>query len=119
MDNRIKDTVKIQILNMVFFTYITENNSRYIGEEIRMHFKANTDLEPTTLIDKKNKEVKGYYIGDVSKNLNTKSLIFFARVGLNKVVEDELSNPTKPKELGDFDRLIKQALDYNPKEKEK
>lgn len=119
MDNRIKDTVNVQIGTMSIYCYILEDGNRFIGERIKMYFKGNPVVTLITLLDDNNNEIKAYSFIDVIDHLNLKTLQIFAQFGLNSLIDMTLSNPPKEKKLGDFDKLIKKALNYNPKDKEK
>ncbi|GAB6122564.1 aldo-keto reductase family protein [Dysgonomonas termitidis] len=119
MNKRIKNTVHIQIEQMHIYSYILYDNSRYIGEGIRMYFKDNPDVTLHTLIDENNNETKAYSFRDTIEHLNLKTLQMFARFGLNGLIDEDLKNSPKKRPMGDFDRLIQKALNYNPKDKEK
>lgn len=118
-NNKIKDTVHIQIEDMHIYSYISYDNNRYIGEGIRMYLKGKPDITLHTLIDEYNEEIKAYSFRDTIEHLNVKTLQMFARFGLNGLIDSSLKNPPKQRPMGEFDRLIKKALDYNPKDKEK
>ncbi|PXV60155.1 hypothetical protein CLV62_1303 [Dysgonomonas alginatilytica] len=119
MNNRIKDTVNVQVGTMSIYCYILEDGSRFIGERIKMYFKGNPNVTLVPLLDDNNNEIKTYSFIDVIEHLNLNTLQIFAQFGLNGLIDTTLSNPPKEKKLGDFDKLIKKALEYNPKDREK
>jgi len=119
MDNKIKESVKIQIDKLSLICYILENNQRYISEGIKTYFRGTPDIPLHILSDERNDELKGYYLEDIVKHLNPKTLKLLTTLSLNRLIDNSIKNPPKEKELSDFDRLMKKALDYNPKNKEK
>ena len=115
-------TGKIEITNDKYYlSYQLEDKELMIDYKIEELFRKNHSIPLHTMVSQEGKTIKGYRLLDIVGNLKLGALQWLASLGITKIIEDGLDKGIveDKKELGDFDRLILQALDYNPKKHEK
>lgn len=121
MDNKIQEIIKIELgeNKRLLSCYILENGKHYIDYRINSQFRVSAIAKTpqTTLIDKQGNEIKAYSINQVVDNLSPKVIKEYAQSYIQDIIERG-GIIEEEKKLSDFDRLMKRALDYNPKDKE-
>ena len=113
--DKIKQTIVIRIDGLPIESYITESGTKYVGKNAERLFKVNSNVPFITLTDANNKTVIAYELQSVVDNVKSKILKYLAKEGLTILFiagDKAIDNPVQP--LSDFDKLLKQALDYNP-----
>ena len=113
--DKIKDTIVLRIDELPVESYITESGVKYVGKNAERLFKVNSNVPTIALIDAENNTVAAYELQSVIVNAKSKVLKHLAKERLAMLFTSEdkgLGNSVQP--LSDFDKLLKQALDYNP-----
>ena len=135
MGNKIEKTTTIKIVGLPIIFYKMENADIFIDtQNIDKVFGIPLDhkIPFITLYDDAltKKEVLAYPIDVIVDNLSEDRLRYFAKMGIVQFMDSssdkkdakeaketiESIEPEQP-ELSDFDKLLKTALDYNPKSK--
>ena len=113
--DKIKQAIVIRIDGLPIESYITESGAKYVGENAERLFKANSNVPSITLTDANNNTVIAYELQTVVENVKSKALKYLAKKGLIALfIADNKVADTPEQSLSDFDKLLKQALDYNP-----
>lgn len=131
MGNRIERTTTIEIAGWPIIFYKMANADIFIDtQNVDNVFGIPLDYKIpfVTLYDAlTKKDVLAYPIDVIVDNLSEDRLRYFAKMGIvnfmdsssdkkDTKVSKETIEPEQP-ELSDFDKLLKRALDYNPKSK--
>lgn len=131
MGNKIEETTTIKIVGLPIIFYKMENADIFIDtQNIDKVFGIPLDhkIPFITLYDDAltKKEVLAYPIDVIVDNLSEDRLRYFAKMGIINLMDNSdkktaretiKSTETEQTELSDFDKLLKTALDYNPKSK--
>ena len=113
--DKIKQTIVIRIDGLPIESYITESGTKYVGENVGRLFKVNSNVSSITLIDAENNTVAAYELQSVIDNAKNKVLKYLAKEGLIALfITGNIVADTPAQPLSDFDKLLKQALEYNP-----
>ena len=131
MGNRIEKTTTIEIAGLPIIFYKMANADIFIDtQNVDSVFGIPLDYKIpfVTLYDAlTKKDALAYPIDVIVDNLSEDRLRYFAKTGIvnfmdsssdkkDTKVSKETIEPEQP-ELSDFDKLLKRALDYNPKSK--
>ena len=117
-NNKIKDIIYIKVDGTKIPCYILESELRLISKKISKFFNVNAKnkIKEIELVDKENKKIGAYLIHEAIDNL-TPSVM--KRLILIYIVEwIEKGGIVEKRKLSEFDKLILEAMKYNPKEKE-
>lgn len=113
--DKIKRTIVIRIDGLPIESYITESRAKYVGKNAERLFKVNSTVPSITLTDANNNTVIAYELQAVVESAKSKALKYLAREGLVALFSaDNKVADTTGQPLSDFDKLLKQALEYNP-----
>ena len=113
--DKIKQTKIIRIDGLPIESYVTESGAKYVGENAERLFKVNSNVPSITLTDANNNTVIAYELQAVIENAKRKVLKYLAKEGLAiQFITKDKAIDNSAQTLSDFDKLLKQALDYNP-----
>ena len=113
--DKIKQTKIIRIDGLPIESYVTESGAKYVGENAERLFKVNSNVPSITLTDANNNTVIAYELQAVIVNAKSKVLKYLAIEGLAiQFITKDKAIDNSAQTLSDFDKLLKQALDYNP-----
>ncbi len=113
--DKIKRTIVIRIDGLPIESYITESGAKYVGKNAERLFKVNSNVPFITLTDVNNNTVIAYELQAVVENAKRKALKYLAKERIAKLfISGDKAPDNSVQPLSDFDKLHKQALDYNP-----
>ncbi len=122
MDNKIKNTiiVKVTLAKKEIPIYLLSNGKVMVDEKIIPYLKESvkTKIEPHIIIDDKTNEIDSYNLKEVLGKLPHFILEDIAKYLILERF-NMIEEPPQERELSDFDKLIMQAMKYNPKKGEK
>ncbi|MDL2289998.1 hypothetical protein LJB95_01160 [Paludibacteraceae bacterium OttesenSCG-928-F17] len=119
MNNKIANTVNIEIDGITIPCYILEDGKKMLDWKASQFFRVGLSQKTpkTTLLDKDNSPVDAYNIKDAvssfSSNIVKKITIAYINDWIDRggIIEEERA-------LSEFDKLILKAMKYAPKENE-
>ena len=123
MANKIVKVGKVQLGAKDIRVYLLDTGEYLLDETIIQFYRKGCDASIVKVETLTGKEASGCLLSHVLRNVNKtilnqivmRSFPFFFFFFLQENGEDDL--PSEERELGSFDKLIIQALNYNPNKK--
>lgn len=113
-------TGKVEITHGKFYLcYQAEDNELLIDRKIEELFRKNLKVPLRIMVSQEGKKVEAFHLLDVAFSLKRGPLQWITSAGIITMVQNAIDKgiSKEERELGEFDRMILKALEYNPKKK--